>query len=59
VVCKILEAFVNLNDDQLAAITPLFYKNLIDLLLQDVNQDICFVLHTILIRVGRMHNICK
>ena len=59
VVCRILEAFSNLKDDQLVNVTPHFYNDFIDLLLQDVNQEICSALHLILKRIGTLHNLSK
>ncbi|KND00748.1 uncharacterized protein SPPG_03863 [Spizellomyces punctatus DAOM BR117] len=52
VVVTILNALVDFDEDQFRRQMPLFYGEVVNLLIQDVTPDVRLVLHSLLIRTG-------
>ncbi|KAJ3414515.1 guanine nucleotide exchange protein for ADP-robosylation factor [Chytridiales sp. JEL 0842] len=59
VVVAILNSIVDFDDNQFRKHLPIFYNEVVNLLLQEVSSDIRLVLHSLLVRAGNVFNISK
>ncbi|KAJ3219454.1 guanine nucleotide exchange protein for ADP-robosylation factor [Clydaea vesicula] len=57
VVVTILNALVDFDDEQFKINMPIFYEQVINLLLQEVNSEIRLVMHSLLSRTGIKFNV--
>ncbi|KAI9332211.1 hypothetical protein BDR26DRAFT_649613 [Obelidium mucronatum] len=59
VVVTILNAMIDFDDNQFKTHIPMFYNEVLNLLLQEVSTDIRLVMHSLLVRAGLAFNITK
>ncbi|KAJ3296250.1 guanine nucleotide exchange protein for ADP-robosylation factor [Rhizoclosmatium sp. JEL0117] len=59
VVVTILNAMIDFDDTQFKTHIPMFYNDVLNLLLQEVSTDVRLVMHSLLVRAGLAFNITK
>ncbi|TPX34074.1 hypothetical protein SmJEL517_g03259 [Synchytrium microbalum] len=59
VVVSILNALLSFSDEQFKRHIPLFYNEVVNLLLQEVPNDLRLVLHALLIRAGNVYGVTQ